>query len=76
MGFDPSFQIRFGSAGTPVRYTALHCAVEEIGGIAPIFTLTKTDLYWSYHGAYDFHRICTLTRWKNCLLKLIFEIGW
>lgn len=36
MGFDPSFQIRFGSAGTPVRYTALHCAVEEIGGITNI----------------------------------------
>ncbi len=26
------FRMRFGTAGTPIRFTALHCAVHEIGG--------------------------------------------
>ena len=26
------FRMRFGTTGTPIRYTALHCAVHEIGG--------------------------------------------
>lgn len=29
---DNMFQMRFGAAGSPVRFTALHCAVHEIGG--------------------------------------------
>jgi hypothetical protein len=29
---DSLFRMRFGTAGTPIRYTALHCAVHEIGG--------------------------------------------
>jgi hypothetical protein len=29
---DSLFRMRFGSAGSPIRFTALHCAVHEIGG--------------------------------------------
>jgi hypothetical protein len=29
---DNMFRMRFGTAGTPIRFTALHCAVHEIGG--------------------------------------------
>jgi hypothetical protein len=29
---DSLFRMRFGTVGTPVRFTALHCAVHEIGG--------------------------------------------
>lgn len=29
---DNMFRMRFGPGGTPVRFTALHCAVHEIGG--------------------------------------------
>jgi hypothetical protein len=29
---DNLFRMRFGTVGTPVRFTALHCAVHEIGG--------------------------------------------
>ncbi len=29
---DNLFRMRFGTAGSPIRFTALHCAVQEIGG--------------------------------------------
>ncbi|HVQ77856.1 MAG TPA: hypothetical protein VMT79_20230 [Candidatus Binatia bacterium] len=29
---DNMFKMRFGTAGNPIRFTALHCAVHEIGG--------------------------------------------
>jgi hypothetical protein len=29
---DNLFRMRFGDTGTPIRFTALHCAVDEIGG--------------------------------------------
>jgi hypothetical protein len=29
---DNLFKMRFGTAGNPIRFTALHCAVHEIGG--------------------------------------------
>lgn len=29
---DSLFRMRFGTAGSPIRFTALHCAVHEIGG--------------------------------------------
>lgn len=29
---DNLFKMRFGTAGSPIRFTALHCAIHEIGG--------------------------------------------
>ena len=31
-GDDTEYRSRFGDAGTPITYTALHCAVHEVGG--------------------------------------------